>query len=292
MRGSPVKTTQYVALFIQAMTGVMSPATVGWYQRRLAPFLAALGSRQVQRLSVDDLRAWRAELCRRPLSPWTLHGHVRAVRRLFAWLVEEGHLETSPAARLELPGLPMEPAKGITSADMQKILQAARDNPRDYALCLLLADTGARVGGVAGLVIADLDFISGRAEVREKGSKARTVYLTRRTCRALSDYLGSRRSGPVFLDDRRRGKPLQSGGIYQVIKRLARRAGVSGRWNPHAWRHGAARGWLKAGANLAQVSQMLGHSDVSVTVKFYGAFVDEELKAAHRRYTVVREDED
>ena len=287
-----MNTTQYVALFLQAMTGVMSPATVRWYQRRLVPFLAALGSRAVSRLTVDDLRAWRAALCERPLSPWTLHGHVRAVRRLFAWLVEEGHLRDSPAARLELPSLPMEPAKGITAADMQKVMQVASDNPRDYALCLFLADTGARVGGVAGLGVDDLDFISGRAEVREKGSKARTVYLTRRTCRALRDYLGSRRSGPVFLDDRRRGKPLQAGGIYQVIERLARRAGVTGRWNPHAWRHGAARGWLKAGANLAQVSQMLGHSDVSVTVKFYGAFVDEELKAAHRKYTVVREDED
>jgi site-specific recombinase XerD len=52
-----------------------------------------------------------------------------------------------------------------------------------------------------------------------------------------------------------------------------------------------ARGWLKAGANLAQVSQMLGHTDESVTVRLYGAFVDEELKAAHRKYTVVREDE-
>lgn len=283
---------ELVALFLQALDGVMSPATLIWYRRRLGPMRDALGSLPLQQVTVDDLRAWRADLCRRPLSPWTLHGYVRAVRRLFAWMVEEGHLPVSPAARLELPALPIEPARGIAPADMLKILDAARGAPRDYALCLFLADTGARVGGAAGLVVADLDFVSGRAEVREKGSKARTVYLTRRTSRALSDYLGGRRSGPVFLDSRRRGNPLQPGGIYQVIERLARRAGVTGRWNPHAWRHGAARGWLKAGANLAQVSQMLGHTDVSVTVKFYGAFVDEELKAAHRRFTVVREDEE
>lgn len=287
-----MKIEQAAALYLQSIEGVLSPATVVWYRRRFGPLLAAVGHRGLRRLAVDDLRAWRADLAQRPLSPWTLHGYVRAARRLFAWCVEEGHLSANPADRLELPRLPMEPAKGITPADMRKMIAAARASSRDYALCLFLADTGARVGGVAGLKGEDLDFTTGRALVREKGSKARTVYLTARTCRALSDYLGGRRLGPVFLDSRGRGQPLQTGGIYQLIERLAQQAGVTGRWNPHAWRHGAARGWLKAGANLAQVAQMLGHSDVGVTARFYGAFVDEELKAAHRRYTIVGEDED
>lgn len=271
----------------------MAPATIAWYRRRLAPLLASVGHRSVSRLTLDDLRSWRAEVCRRPLSPWTVHGYVRAARRLFAWMVEEGHLKLSPAARLELPPLHYEPAKGISAGDLHKIIATAHSEPRDYALCLFLADTGARVGGVAGLQVCDLDFQTGRALVREKGSKARVVYLTRRSCHALRAYLGGRSSGPVFLGTRGRGsEPLQAGGIYQVIRRLATRAGVTGRWNPHAWRHGAARSWLKAGANLAQVAQLLGHSDVSVTVKFYGAFVDEELKAAHRKYTVIREEVD
>ena len=284
-------TNKSIELFLQALEGVMSPATVVWYRHRLAPLRDALGHRHVERLTVDRLRAWRAEVCRRPLSEWTLHGHIRAARRFFKWLVEEGRLKQSPAARLELPALHYEPAKGISAADVLKMTALARtQHPRDYALCLLLADTGARVGGVAGLTVADLDFISGRAMVREKGGKSRAVYLTRRTCSALRDYLGGRRSGPVFLSYK--GNPLKAGGIYQALERIAKRAEVTGRWNPHAWRHGTARGWLKAGANLAQVSQMLGHSDVGVTVKFYGAFVDEELKAAHTRYTVVREDGD
>lgn len=283
---------QGAALFIASMIGVLAPATVLWYRRRLAPLLAAFGDHRMINLTVDDLRAYRAALAEKNLSPWTLHAHTRAARRLFVWLVQEGRLTDSPAARLELPALPIEPAKGITVADMGRIISAARASPRDYALCLFLADTGARVGGVAGLEVKDLDLASGRAIVREKGSKARTVYLTRRTCKALRDYLGGRRSGRVFLGSRgRAGQPLTTGGIYQALERLAARAGVVGRWNPHSWRHGAARGWLKRGANLAQVSQLLGHSDVSVTVKFYGAFVDEELRAAHKRFTLVEEDD-
>jgi len=123
----------------------------------------------------------------------------------------------------------------------------------------------------------------GRAIVHEKGSRARTVFLQRRTCQALRSYVGTRKAGPVFLA--RAGKRLRYDGIYQLLKRLAARAGVTEKWNPHNWRHGAARGMLRRGANLAQVSQILGHSDVSVTVRFYGSFVDDELAACHSKYT-------
>src|SRR5258707_371358 len=82
------------------------------------------------------------------------------------------------------------------------------------------------------------------------------------TGRALRLYIGGRRTGPVFLNQWT-GEALKPGGIYLLLKRLALSCGVTSRWNPHSWRHGAARGMLRRGANLAQVSQILGHSDVS-----------------------------
>lgn len=272
-------------LFLLSLEGVKSPATVTWYRQRLAGLEAQLGRKGIDRVKVTDLRLWRATLGqRKKLSVWTVHGHVRAARRLFNWLVQEGRLKVSPAKRLELPRLPYEPRKGIDYRDMLTIIGSAKGHPRDYALVLFLADSAARCGGVANLKVEDLELSRGRATVHEKGSRARAVYIQPRTCEALRDYLGGRRSGPVFLNQWT-GKGLKPGGIYQVLERLAECCGVTERWNPHNWRHGAARGMLRRGANLAQVSQILGHSDVSVTVKFYGSFVDEELKAAHARYT-------
>jgi site-specific recombinase XerD len=283
MRGITV--SRALSLFMLSLQGVKSPATVTWYRQRLAGLEARLGRKGIDRVKVSDLRLWRAALGRRKkLSVWTVHGHVRAARRLFAWLVDEGRLKISPAKRLELPRLTYEPRKGIEFHDMLKMIEAARERPRDYALVLFLADSAARCGGVANLTVEDLELSRGRAMVHEKGSKARPVYLRPRACAALRDYIGGRRSGPVFLS-RWTGEGLKTGGIYQALERLAVCAGVTQRWNPHNWRHGAARGMLRRGANLAQVSQILGHSDVSVTVKFYGSFVDDELKAAHARYS-------
>jgi site-specific recombinase XerD len=78
---------------------------------------------------------------------------------------------------------------------------------------------------------------------------------------------------------------LKASGVYQVLERTARRGGVRGRWNPHAFRHGFARGLLDNGADLATVSQLMGHSDVSITVRFYARWSDEELHRKHARFT-------
>lgn len=274
------------------MRGVKSPATVEWYEHRLAPLMEVFGARVLTAITLDDLRAWRAAQSERKISPWTLHANVRAAKRLFKWLVEEGRLPASPAARLLLPPLPLDPARGISKVDMQKIIRAAASNPRDHALCKFLADTAARVGGLVSLKIEDVDFAGERAIVREKGNRSRAVFFTASTGLALQRYVGGRKSGPVFMGYRGRGEPLTTSGVYQALKRLALQAGVEHKFNPHAWRHGVARRWLQErGANLGVVSQLLGHSDVGVTSRFYGAFADEELHQAHRRYSVGNDDD-
>jgi len=212
------------------------------------------------------------------------------VRRFFKWLVEEGYLDQNPAARLELPPLPEEPPKAVTEEDLRRLLEAARDDPRDYALLCFLADTAARVGAVAALRLENLDLANRRALVWEKGrggrKRARYVYFSERTKRALEEYIRVRPedgSGCLFVS--KRGGGLTSNAIYQVLRRLAKKAGVTGRFNPHAFRHGWARGALKNGADLGTVSDILGHSSVEVTKRFYARWADDELQRRHDRFT-------
>ena len=157
-------------------------------------------------------------------------------------------------------------------------------NPeRDFALIRFLASTNARVGGVAGLRLEDLDIENRTARVREKGrggnGKVRAVFFDPKTAEALKKWLQIK---PESNDNR--VFRLTEAGIYQVLKRLARKAGINGPFNPHAFRHGFAKGVLEQGANLAQVSQMMGHSSSYVTVEYYGQFATHELKEFHDRY--------
>jgi site-specific recombinase XerD len=211
-------------------------------------------------------------------------------RRFFRWLVAEGILEKNPAARLELPPLPDEPPKAVEEEDLELLLEAAYDDPRNYALVCMLADTAARVGAISGLKLADLDIEEGCAIVREKGRggrrRVREIYFFERTQKALRRYLEVRPEGQgdtLFLSNL--GGRLTPNAITQVLKRLARKAGVKGRSNPHAFRHGWARGALQNGADLGTVCDVLGHSDIEVTHKFYARWANKELQRRHHEFT-------
>jgi len=296
--------SQGLDAFLLSYRGSKSPATLVWYRRRLSSLVAFLGeSTVIEAVTVNELRLWRVHLTEQEtrwadhpvreakaggLSAWTLHGYIRAARHFFRWLTDEGIISSNPAARLELPRLPKDRKTGIPQSDAVRILDTARDLgvPRDYALVLFLAETLCRVGGVVNLRLGDLDLDRGRATVREKGNRSRPVYLEQRGIKAMRVWLMVR---PEVADDHvflgRSGCGLSVSGVYQVLKRLAKSAGVPKGWNPHGWRHGGARAMQRQGMPTGVLSQELGHSDVSVTVSFYGTSTDDDLKHAHTQYS-------
>jgi site-specific recombinase XerD len=302
--------SQSVADFLLSYRGSKSPQTVAWYERRLKALVLFLGDVDITTISIQDLRRWRVMLSERTtryehhplrapqpggLSAYTLHGYIRSCRHFFKWLVDEGALQRNPADRLEFPKLPKSGRKGISPSNMQRILDVAKTSglPRDYAIVTFMADTMCRVGGMASLRIGDLDLERGRAYVREKGNKERPVYLEHRAVAAMRTWLVLRpHVAHDFVFVSRLGNPMTTGGIYQVIKRLAKAAGVEGKFNPHSWRHGGAREMVKAGVSLSVVAQFLGHEDERVTKDFYADLNDDELKAIHTQYTWLPDEPD
>lgn len=265
--------------FLLSCRGCRSPETVSWYRWRLAPLVTFLSDSDVTVVTLADLRVWRASFNGNG-SVYTLHGNVRACRRFFRWLEDEGIVEHSPARRLELPRLPKGCARGIAHNDLQKMLRAAAGmGELELALCWFFYSTGARRGGAVNLRLRDVCLDRGRAYVHEKGDKTRAVPLMPEAVEALRAWLSVR---PDSVDDHvflgRRGG-LSGSGVYRVLQRVAKEAGVAEEWNPHSWRHRRARDWLGAGVPLSVVSQGLGHDDVSVTAGIYGVLPDEQVQA-------------
>ncbi len=71
-----------------------------------------------------------------------------------------------------------------------------------------------------------------------------------------------------------------------LIKRLARKANVEERWNPHAWRHGFAREWLMSEGDMASLQDSLGHSDIQVT-KMYSPYTLPDLQKKHQLHSPI-----
>jgi integrase/recombinase XerD len=85
----------------------------------------------------------------------------------------------------------------------------------------------------------------------------------------------------LFLNAR--GTPLSRVGAWGIIKRAARRAGLTKRVTPHTLRHTFATHLLEGGADLRAVQEMLGHADLSTT-QLYTHVDRDYLRSVHRQY--------
>lgn len=293
------------ALCLATLADGRSQATVADYRQKLGYLLAFLGDVDARAVTSSDLRRYVASMRSADtlyaghtyrveragsLAPATLATRIRAVKRLFNWLASEGVIAASPAARIQMP----KPQRGrvpkaISEGDLLRMIEAARDDPRDLALVLFLADTGCRRGGLVGLRLADLALDHGRAWVTEKGDKRRAVFLSEPTIRVLAAWLAVR---PAVGHDRvwlshSTGEPLTGDGAAQVLQRLGKRAGCTGPHGAHSFRHGFARQWILAGGDLATLADVMGHAEVSTTWAAYAVFSQDELQKRHARYSPI-----
>ena len=167
---------------------------------------------------------------------------------------------------------------------------------RDRALLLTLYGTGLRRAEVAALSRRDVeDGWADRALITGKGNKERVVFFDPDSLAAIRTYLAERADhfAPLFLrHDRGRGQPgpggeryrLSAQSIYDIVKRYARAVGVHA--SPHAFRHQKASQLLNAGAQLAEVQDLLGHASPETTKRIYAHYETSHLKATFDRCSV------
>jgi integrase len=135
------------------------------------------------------------------------------------------------------------------------LVQAGLGSPRDHARASLLALDGRRISEALGADVEDLDFDRGHRTlgIVRKGGKHALVPLAPRMSRAIDLYLGERRTGPLFLSAH--GRRMDRCAADRMVKRLARRAGITKRTSPHSLRHWFITAALDAGVALRDVQE-------------------------------------
>jgi integrase/recombinase XerD len=130
---------------------------------------------------------------------------------------------------------------------------------------------GLRASEATGLEVSDVDLEAGILRARGKGSKERLVPIGSAAGRALTAYLqrgrpklaGDRLQPKLFLNHR--GGGLTRQGLYKIVQRHARRAGLASKMSPHTLRHTFATHLLAGGCDLRSLQEMLGHADIATT---------------------------
>lgn len=183
----------------------------------------------------------------------------------------------------------------LRPGEVQAILDGC-DRLRDRLLFAVLHDSGMRVGEALGL--RHEDWAAAEREVsvvprrndngaRSKSAAPRVVPVSADLIRLYADYLhaeyGDCESDYVFVNlwGGARGHPLGYQAVYDLVRRLRRRAGLD--FDPHWLRHTYATRLLRAGTPAEVVSKLLGHASVTTTMTVYGHLSVEDARAALER---------
>jgi len=257
--------------------------TIVSYRRDLLVYETYLASRgrTVDDADPDVVADYVADRRAAGMRPPSVARAQAAVRGLHRFRLEEGWATTDPTTDIRPPGPSRWLPKALSEEETEALLGAVTgDDPacrRDRAILEVLYGTGMRVSELAGLSLSDLGSDTGLVRVLGKGSKERLVPLGRCARAALDDWLaptGRARWEPrrwarrgdaeaVFLNAR--GGRLTRQGIWGVLKKRARAAGLEDRVHPHVLRHSCATHMLAHGADIRVVQELLGHVSIATT---------------------------
>ena len=212
---------------------------------------------------------------RPPVAPATIQRKAACLRSFYRHLRREEIIAHDPTAELRSPRKNLKLPQVLTRDEVAKLLAAPRGKDpsalRDRALLELMYACGLRASEAVDLTVGAVDLRAGVLRARGKGSKERLIPVGREAVLAARAYLELGRPRLVGLRDERhlfvnhRGGGLTRQGLYKIVQRHARAAGLDHKMSPHTLRHTFATHLLAGGCDLRSLQEMLGHADVATT---------------------------
>ena len=279
-----------------------SQNTIAAYRRDLDLYRAYLEDRGIgsmDEVTHDIVTDYLGTLREQGYSDSTIQRRASTVKGLHKFSVRENLTDEHPTAQLKLPKIPDRLPDVISVEQVNRLL----DQPfpknaagvRDHAILEVLYGCGMRVSELTGLDMGALFLDDGLIRVFGKGSKERVVPICGTALDALEDYLGGARgelasrfpkaedANAVFLNVR--GGRLTRQAVHDIVAKYGACVGIKD-LHPHTLRHSFATHMLSGGAQLRELQEMLGHSDISTTQIYTHVdrtHVREEYLAAHPR---------
>lgn len=216
----------------------------------------------------------------------TVGSKLSRLKSFFKWLVDEDIILRNPCSKIKAPKVPSRLPKYLTISELE-LLRESCDSLRQRALLEVFYSTGCRVAEMASLDIEIIDWTTGTLKVVGKGNKERTVYLSERATYHLKAYLKSRRDNnpALFVTKIRPCKRLSVEAIRDEITKLEKASGIGRKLHPHLFRHTYGMLKMEAGIELADLQELMGHSNPSTTLR-YGSVTEERKRKAFSKYHV------
>jgi integrase/recombinase XerD len=154
----------------------------------------------------------------------------------------------------------------LTSEEVSALTSACQ-TAKERLVVFTLLDTGLRLAEFCSLTREAVDWQAHRVTVVGKGGKKRVVPLTPRVRALLEAYFA--------LEDRLR---MSRRTVQEIIRRVARRAGIMKKVTPHILRHTFAVMALRRGISLPSLQRLLGHEHLVTTALYLNTSNEEAIR--------------
>ena len=216
-----------------------------------------------------------------------------ALRSAYGYWLEQEWVTSDATRRLRRREVPVDRDRALTRGQVEDLLRRKGVALREKTLWTLLYESAARSAEVLGLDVGDLDLANRCARVVRKGGDADLITWQSRTATLLPRLLKGRKTGPVFLTDRRvRSDVARSladidadtgrGRLTYVTAEELFKAATGGK-TLHQLRHSALSHLAETGANTSMMMAISGHTSVRSLARY--AKVSREALLKYRAET-------
>lgn len=275
----------------------LSVNTISSYRNDLTAFLSFLKDKNIidpSEVNPEHISSFFKLLNELGLSGTSSARYFSSLKGFFLFLIKNKYILKNPIEKISAPKLSKKLPSVLDISEVEKILSqpdiSDKFGLRDKAMLELFYACGTRVSELINLKISDLFFSDEIIRVFGKGSKERLIPIGSSAIKWINDYLKlsrpllmkkSKSENYLFLNSR--SSKLSRMGVWKIIDRYVKEAGIEKEVHPHTFRHSFATHLLEGGADLRAVQEMLGHADISTT-QIYTHIDRDYIKQVHKQY--------
>ena len=269
--------------------------TIDAYKRDLENFLHFADSNgfiDFNDLTTADVSEYKLYLAQRGLSTSSISRSLSALRSLYQYLIKESIADKNPAREIPNDKHEKKGPQVLTGKEIEILLSQPSLNDtkgiRDKAMLEVLYATGIKVSELISLDLDDVNL--NLAFIRcTKNDKERFIPMYPLAVKALSNYLESARKLLIVNNEEKAlfvnvsGERMSRQGFWKILNSYAKQAKIFKQITPHSLRHSFAAHLLENGADIHDIQEILGHSDISSTQR-YAQFLKDKMKNSYMKF--------
>lgn len=283
-----------------SVTRNLSTHTIRAYQSDLQDFISWSSSyfdedtEQKAAVFLEVPSAYIGYLNGKGLSKTSINRKGSSLKTFFKFLMKERYFEEGMLPILfHRPKQPKRLPNFLSPEEIGELLRAIGQAPhsplrlRNLAMIHILFSSGIRVGELAALNWAHVNWEQAELRIQGKGGRERIAFVSQQGMESLEAYarawpdLSEKQPLPesaLFLN--RDGERLNVRSIRRMLTEFGQAAGLKKALHPHIFRHSFATHLLNSGVDLRFVQELLGHVSIRST-QIYTHVSTERLKRAY-----------